>query len=100
MEGRFAPLKAFIASFAIYLVPLVGPHAVWLLGEHLYMRLTRSGPQGDTRWIAIECAVAIALQVLTGSLWYWFFVRPGRWRWLTLAIFAPVVLAITEWAYL
>jgi hypothetical protein len=100
MEQRFAPLKACIASFAIYLMPLVGPHAVWLLGEHLYARLTRGGPYRDTNWILIECAVAIALQVLTGLLWYWFFARPGRWRWLTLAICVPLVFALTEWAYM
>ena len=29
----------FFGSFAVYLVPLVGPHAMWFLGESLVQEL-------------------------------------------------------------
>ena len=41
-----------IGSFAVYLVPLVGPHAVWLVGESLAQGLSdvdRFNPCGSLR---------------------------------------------------
>jgi len=35
--GLRVTLIAFGASFAVYLIPLFGPHAFWLLGTYLYV---------------------------------------------------------------
>ncbi len=97
---RTALLKATLASFAIYLMPIVGPHAFWLLGQHLYSRSTRGGPEHVIEWIAMEWGLALGLQAIGGVLGYFFFVRP-RWRRLVpIAIFFPVAFVVAEWGYL
>jgi hypothetical protein len=97
---RWAILKAFATSFAIYLMPLIGPHAVWLLGEHLYSRLVRGGPDRVFAWIAMEWGLAVALQLVMGALAYVFFVRPKWWRLLPLIVCVPVFFVTMEWAYM
>jgi hypothetical protein len=97
---RWAILKAFIASFAIYLMPLIGPHALWLLGEHLYSRSVRSGLDRVFAWIAMEWGLAVALQLVAGALAYFFFIRPKWYRLLPLLICVPVFFIVMEWAYL
>jgi len=59
-----------VASFAVYLVPLAGPHAVWLLGETLVQELTRPGGR-DPRWITADVGLALAAQVALGALVAW-----------------------------
>lgn len=96
-------LKAFLASFTIYLLPLIGPHAFWTLGLHLIMRITRAEnlqPHRLAAWIAVEWAIAIVLQLLTLPLWYRFFARPRWQRVLPLIIAAPLLFAYIEWQYL
>jgi hypothetical protein len=97
---RSALLNAFLASFTVYLMPIIGPHALWFLGEHLYSRLTRSGPDRVAEWIAMEWGLAIALQIVAGALWHRFFARPKWWRLLPLIVCAPVFFFVIEWAYL
>jgi hypothetical protein len=97
---RSTLLRALLASFAVYLIPIIGPHAARLLGEHLFARLVRGGPDPVAAWIALEWAVALGLQVVAGALWYWFFRRPKWGRLLVLAVCAPAFYLIVEWAYL
>ena len=97
---RSTLLKAFLASFAVYLIPLIGPHALGLLGEHLYSKLVRSGPDRVAAWIALEWGLAVGLQIVAGALWYWFFARPEWWRLLPLLVCAPIFFMVAEWAYL
>ena len=93
-------LKAFLASFVVYLIPIIGPHALWLLGEHLYSGLVRSGPDRVVAWIALEWGLAVGLQIVAGALWYWFFSRLEWWRALPLLVCVPVFFMVIEWAYL
>ncbi len=93
-------LKAFLASSSVYLMPIIGPHALWFLGEHLWMGLTRGGHDRVVGWIAMEWGLAIALQMVAGALWYWFFARPKWWRLLPLVVCVPVSFMVIEWAYL
>jgi hypothetical protein len=91
-------LRALGASFAVYLIPVVGSHAFWPLGEYLYESV-RTGDR-TASWKVMEWGLAIALQVVAGALWYWFFARP-RWpRLLTLAASLPVFFFLAQWAYL
>ncbi|MBI1735802.1 MAG: hypothetical protein HYR51_11570 [Candidatus Rokubacteria bacterium] len=81
-------------SFAVYLLPLVGPHALATLGELLL--------RGDRppAWRAAEIAVALGLQLAAGAVWYWMLVRPRSLRPLALALVAPVLFATAQWVYL
>ena len=92
-SSRSALLIAFGASFAVYLVPLFGPHASWPLGLYLYQWQMPGAPHRVVSWIAMDWGVAVALQVLAGTLWYWVLVRPGRVRILVVAACAPVFVA-------
>ena len=46
---------AFLGSFGVYLIPLVGPHASWFLGEALIEELGGSRPAA---WLVVDLAVA------------------------------------------
>jgi hypothetical protein len=59
---------AAIGSFAVYAIPLVGPHAAWFLGESL---LQGFGSNTQIAWMATNVAVAVAAQVLAGVVLYW-----------------------------
>jgi len=87
---------AFAASFSVYLIPLVGPHAVGLLGEVFF--------QGEARksllWTATNCAVALLLQLLAAGYFYWFFGKPGWRRGILLLLAFPFVFLVTQWVYL
>ena len=48
----------------------------------------------------MDWGVAMALQVLAGTLWYWVLVRPGWVRILVVAACAPLLVAVANWAYL
>src|SRR6266496_1535995 len=87
---------AFAASFAVYLIPLVGPHAAWLLGEVLFNGEARGSP----RWMASNLAVAVTLQLSAAGLFYWFFRNPGWRRAIPLALASVVALATVQWLYL
>ena len=75
MIRRKAAGFALAASFSVYLIPLIGRHAAWLLGEMLF----RGGAEHSPRWAATNLAVALAVQLIAAILFYWFFLRPG-WR--------------------
>jgi hypothetical protein len=99
-SSRSALLIAFGASFAVYLIPLFGPHASWPLGLYLYQWQMPGAPHRVGSWIAMDVGVAMALQVLAGALWYWVLVRPGWVRILLVAACAPVFVAASNWTYL
>src|SRR5688500_3560929 len=59
---------AAIGSFAVYAIPLVGPHAAWFLGASL---LQGVGANSQVAWITTNVALAVAAQVLVGVVLYW-----------------------------
>src|SRR5262245_48672674 len=89
---------AFLGSFAVYLVPLVGPHAVWLLGESLLRELSAPSNR-DLWWLAANVALALAAQAVVGIVLFWLFA--GTWRrLLLLPIGVPIVWLALSAAYL
>ena len=101
MTGARRTAAAVILSFTVYLTPLVGPHAAWLLGEALYRELGQlgTGRSGrDLGWVATDAALALATQLLFGLLLYWFAGRPAWPRGLAVAL--PVFPAIVLLNYL
>ena len=59
---------ALLGSFGVYVIPLIGPHAVWFLGESLVASV-----RGDrsVAWMAADVAVALTAQIAAGLALYW-----------------------------
>ena len=93
-------LKAFLTSFALYLFPLVGPHAFWFLGQYLAMRLVRSPYGRDPLWTALDFGVAISMQLVVFALLLWVFARPRLFRLLILVVSIPILSMTLQLLYL
>ena len=91
--------KAVLASFSVYLLPLVGPHAIWLWGPLLLAEILSKGNK-EPLWIAVDLGLAVLVQAAAGLLFYWFFRRPGWLRLLALIAAVPVCFVIVEWSHL
>jgi len=92
-------VAAIAASFAIYLLPLVGPHAIWLLGEHLYMGTGSRGHRAAA-WVAVEVAIAISAQILLALVLAWVFSRRSALRATVLVVILPTLIIELERAYM
>lgn len=57
-----------LGSFGVFFIPLIGPHAAWLLGESLV-----SSFRGDRSlaWMAADVLVALTSQIAAGLALYW-----------------------------
>jgi len=94
MSSRWLPIAG---SFGVYLTPLVGPHAFWLLGESLVQELTR-GPARDPWWTATDVALALAVQAAAWALLAWSLRSP--FRLLAWIAAVPALVAGLNTAYL
>ncbi len=91
---------AVLLSFAVYLVPLVGPHAAWSLGEHLLFALRRRGESYPAAWIATDFAAALAAQASFGLILYRALLRPRLLSLLAVLAAVPIGFVLMEWTYL
>lgn len=100
MTGAKRIFAAIVFSFAVYLTPLVGPHAAFLLGEVVWREvggvLHGRGDQGPA-WIATDVGVALFAQLAFFGLVHWFLRRPGWRRGLLVGL--PVLPAIIALNY-
>lgn len=87
---------ALAGSFSVYVIPLVGPHAPWLLGEMLWHGEARRSPQ----WTALNVSVALVLQVAAAGVFFWLFRKPGWRRALPVLAVFPFVFLTTQWLYM
>lgn len=87
---------SFAVSFSVYLIPLVGPHAAWLLGEILWQGEARRSPQ----WVALNVAVALVLQAAAAGFFFWLFRKPGWARALPGIVAFPFVFLAAQQLYL
>jgi hypothetical protein len=97
-RGRLA--KAFAGSLLIYALPLVGPHAVWLVGEYLFIDVSRTPGHKPLAWIALDFAAAVAAQGALALLLVWVLARRGVARFAILVASAPAFWLALEWTYL
>lgn len=91
---------AVLGSFAVYLLPLVLPHALVLWGAALFRELVSGGEGRDALWIAADVGLALIVQGITGLLLFWVFRRPAWHRLLVLVAAVPILFATIEWTYL
>jgi len=95
---RFAKILA--GSLLVYAVPLVGPHASWLVIEALIADVTRASGHKPLGWIALDFAAALVAQAALALLLAWVLTRRGAGRFALLAASAPVFFLALEWTYL
>lgn len=96
-RGRIA--MALAGSFAVYLLPLLGPHAIWVLGESLWHEVRRFGADREPLWVAADLGLAVAFQAAAFIL---FHSLSRRRAWVSvvaaLAAVVPATMAL-NWAY-
>lgn len=97
---KFALRLAFLASFAVYLLPVASVHVTAILGVALVVALSElaSGPPG--LGTALSMGTAVLLQALAGALVYWVLRRPAWPRLVGLAAAVPLFLIAVQFAYL
>jgi hypothetical protein len=95
---RFA--KALAGSLLVHLVPLVGPHASWLVAEALMADVTRVSGHKPLGWIALDFAAAVVAQAALALLLAWALARRSAARVALLVASAPVFFVALEWTYL
>jgi hypothetical protein len=71
--------KALVGSLLVYALPLVGPQAVWLVGEYVFADVSRMSGHKPFAWIALDFAVALAAQGALALLLAWVLAHAG-WR--------------------
>jgi hypothetical protein len=91
--------KALAGSLLIYALPLVGPHAVWLVGEYLFADVSRAPGHKPRAWIALDFAVRPGRTRSTGAAPR-VGARPPRRRALRPPRGAPIFFLALEWTYL
>ncbi len=96
---RGAVLKALIASFSVYLLPIFTVHVLFVWGWAIGAELFTSESDREPPWLAADLALALGLQASAFGLFYWIF--SGRvWRWLALVAAVPAFEVALTWAYL
>ena len=95
--SRYRSWLALPLSFSVYLIPLVGAHAAWLLGESLSHSVTRG--EREPAWLGAEIGVALAMQGIAGAIWYWILRRPRSLRALVLVAVILVFVVTANWLY-
>ena len=89
--------QAFLASFLVYLLPLVGLHGVQLWGVVLGAELSVN--RDTPLWLAAVLALALGLQAVWGALCYWFALNANLKRLAVLLAAVPVLWISLTWIY-
>ncbi len=98
VTGR-AVLKALIASFSVYLLPVFTVHIFYIWGWASGAELLAGKSDREPAWLAADAALALGLQTGAFLLFLWIF--SGRaWRWLALVAAVPAFEVALTWAYL
>jgi len=98
VTGR-AALKALIASFSVYLLPVFTVHIFYFWGWAIGAELLAGKSGREPAWLAADAALAFGLQAGAFLLFLWIF--SGRaWRWLALVAAVPAFEVVLTWAYL
>src|SRR5262245_21798084 len=91
MRRKFA-IIALLASFSVYYIPLIGPHASPLLGEMFFGGMYRSGPL----WFLTDVAAGLILQLVAFTVVYLFLQERSLVRGLALGFAVSAVFLSTQ----
>src|SRR5258705_11331820 len=89
---RKSAVLALLASFSVYLIPLVGPHAAPLLGEMFFGDMYRSRPL----WFVTDVAADFMLQLVAFTVIYLFLQKRNVARGLALGISVPALFIFAQ----
>jgi len=98
-RSRRPAFWALAISFAVYFVPIIGPHTGTLLGWGLFQEISGRGGR-PTGWIAADIAFALALQSVIFVLAYWFLKNPSLLSGLVCSGCFALVLPVIPLAYM
>jgi hypothetical protein len=97
MTPRKAVTLALVGSFAIYFIPIVGPHAAFFVFETIKQQF-RGSP--TPLWATANLGVAFALQVVAFALLYWLWRRRGVLPILAVVAYGVTAIVLAQYAYM
>ena len=90
--------RAIIGSFAIYVLPILGPHSLTFSGAMLLEEIF--GDHGrEFLWRALDISLALMLQALFAVMLYFLFLGHRWWRWLLLVPALPAFFFVQLFGY-
>ncbi len=89
---------ALLCSFAVYLIPTVGPHAVFLLGGTIAIQFRT--PIKSLGWAMTNLGAGLLLQALAFALFYWYWRRRSALRLLVLLAAAIVTVIQVQFLFM
>ena len=88
---------ALLCSFAVYLIPIVGPHAIFTIGESLQQHFRESAKYPG--WAPTELGATLLLQTAAFVLFYWFWRRRSALRSVVLLVASAAALIEAQELY-
>lgn len=84
MVPKRALWLALLCSFSVYFIPIVGPHATFVIWESLGQRFSRFSKY--PAWALTELGMTLLLQAAAFGLFYWFWRRRRALRLIVLLV--------------
>jgi hypothetical protein len=86
---------AVAASFAVYLIPLVGPHTFAFLGEVLFHGMDRS----QRSWVVADIAAALIMQAVAFAVFYLYFQKRNLPSLVLLGLSILTFLVVSQFIF-
>jgi hypothetical protein len=96
----FGPKRSWLAllcSLAVYLIPVVGPHAAFTVGEIIAQQFRDFKSPG---WAFSALGIAVALQAAAFALFYWFWKRRGALPLAALIVCGIAAVIAVQYIYM
>ena len=85
-------LLSFLASLLVYLIPLVGPHTFFFIGELFF----QSQATGEPAWRLTNIGAALLLQAMAFATFYWYTGNPTSLRGVVVGLAAFIALVESQ----
>lgn len=89
---------ALLCSFAVYLLPIVGPHAAFFLGGSIAIQFRP--PIKNLAWAMTNLGVGLMLQAVAFALFYWFWRKRSPFRLLVLLAATVVAAVLVQYLFM
>ena len=94
---RKAAILALLCSAAIYVIPIVGPHAAFFVYEMIGQAFRE--PQ-HALWMTADFGVALALQAVAFAFFYRLWRRPGVLPLLAIVAYGVSAIGLAQYVYM
>ncbi len=85
-------LLSFFASLLVYLIPLVGPHTFFFIGELFF----QTQAAGEPAWRLMNIGAALLLQAMAFAAFYWYSGNPNSARGAVVGLAAFIALVESQ----